>query len=571
MLFNIDKNKGLMILKAVMALFFVLTPTVTGIIPMRVAVYAVFAIFASLLLIRIKSTGKVHFSIYHALMLGLLIYSLIASFWAGNREGHLIYIFALATVVLLFECTFDYFSVDSIESIRRRMMYMLNISGTLCAVLNIFYWIVCMVPFAQKSGFSQGFGNNHYLAIFMSVCIALTLVLYKDSIKSRRRIFVLQIICMLFVFVMAKSFIALMFALILAVLYICFMKLNKRFVMFSLLCAGVFAVIVGLFSFSGHRADAFCDVFSYASKHLFGAGGGFRSGKAIFDIRSYGKDISVGLLGHMFASSGIIGAIFCVAVSARVVMNFCRVKTWESLAGILLTVLVMILPSDLNFAMILMWALLCAYNEYSAGLYLKRNLKNESVVKTLYALSILVVIAVMLVVQSLMRVSAAVKFESKDYFSAAVLYKTSAAINFADSESCRMAATSLRMGKDAESWRDEAISLIDRAIKRDVYNLDNLVEKARMYYASGDYELSAQQYRIATGMAAVKDKYNLSLAKVLYKIVEKSPRGSSETKRAYEELTEIGAQTENLDTRKEINDIADKALVFTKGELTDER
>ena len=55
-----------------------------------------------------------------------------------------------------------------------------------------------------------------------------------------------------------------------------------------------------------------------------------------------------------------------------------------------------------------------------------------------------------------------------------------------------------------------------------------------------------------------------------YKIVKKNPKGSSETKRAYEEILAIAQETQNLDYRKEINDIADKALVFTKGELTGE-
>ena len=75
---------------------------------------------------------------------------------------------------------------------------------------------------------------------------------------------------------------------------------------------------------------------------------------------------------------------------------------------------------------------------------------------------------------------------------------------------------------------------------------------------------------INTFAAKVNEKYNLALSKTLYKIVQKNPKGSSETKRAYEEILTIAQETQNLDYRKEINDIADKALVFTKGELTDE-
>ena len=570
MLFTIDKNKSLVILQAIMALFIVLTPAVTGILPIRIGVYTIFRIFAALALIRIKTMGRMHFSIYHLIVLGLLSYSLISSFWIGNREGHLIYIFAVATVMLLFGCAFDYFSVDAMDSIRRRMMYMLNISGTLCAVLNILYWILYMVPFAEKSGLSLGFGSNDYLAVFMSVCMAVTLILCKGNTKKRRRVFSVQVACMLFVFILSKSLGAWVFTVILAALYISQGKSRKYFVPFSLVCAGVFAGFIALLVFGNDSVGALRDIFSYAVGHLLGSGGGFWSGKAMFATRPYGNNCSVGLLGYMFASAGIAGIIFCLAVTARTVMNFCRMKTWESFVGILLTVMVMLLPFNMNFAVILMWSALNAYNEYAAGFFFRRNLKSETIRKVECAASILIVISFMLVGQALMRVNAAAKFKNKDYTSAAILYKTSATINFADSESCRMAAKSLRKGGFTGFGRDEAISLIDRAIKRDRFNLDNIVEKARIYYDSGEYELSAQQYRVAASMAKVKDEYNLSLTKVLYKIVEKYPRGSSETKRAYEEIVEVGAQTANLDTRKEINDIADKALGFTKGELTNE-
>jgi hypothetical protein len=96
--------------------------------------------------------------------------------------------------------------------------------------------------------------------------------------------------------------------------------------------------------------------------------------------------------------------------------------------------------------------------------------------------------------------------------------------------------------------RDERIKYI-----RDKHNLDGLIA-----------------YRDALQKAFVKDKYNLELAKMLYKVIEKYPKGSSETKRAYEELLSIASSTEDLNLRKEVNDIADKALGYTKGELGSE-
>ena len=134
-----------------------------------------------------------------------------------------------------------------------------------------------------------------------------------------------------------------------------------------------------------------------------------------------------------------------------------------------------------------------------------------------------------------------------------------------------MAAKSLRKGADIKAMRDEAIALIDKAIKRDESNLENIVEKARIYSACEEYDLCAQQYRIASHSAKVNEKYNLALSKTLYKIVKKNPKGSSETKRAYEEILAIAQETQNLDYRKEINDIADKALVDSYVKNTDWR
>ena len=133
-----------------------------------------------------------------------------------------------------------------------------------------------------------------------------------------------------------------------------------------------------------------------------------------------------------------------------------------------------------------------------------------------------------------------------------------------------MAAASLRNQGNTTENIEQAIKLIDKAIKRDKYNLSFMEEKARIYDTYGEYDLSAQQYREASQDAFVKDKYHLSLAKELFKVVKKYPKGSSETKRAYEELLTIAQSTENLDLRKEINDIADKALIYTKGELSSE-
>ena len=66
------------------------------------------------------------------------------------------------------------------------------------------------------------------------------------------------------------------------------------------------------------------------------------------------------------------------------------------------------------------------------------------------------------------------------------------------------------------------------------------------------------------------DEYKLRYSKVLYKVIKKEEKGNSKTKEAYEKLILISEQTKDLDIKKEINDIRDKAYSYTKGELKDE-
>ena len=59
-------------------------------------------------------------------------------------------------------------------------------------------------------------------------------------------------------------------------------------------------------------------------------------------------------------------------------------------------------------------------------------------------------------------------------------------------------------------------------------------------------------------------------AETLYEIVQSNERGSKETKDAYREIVNISEKTADLDAKKEINDLADKAQEFNKGVLVNE-
>lgn len=570
MLFTIDKNKSLALLQAVMAFFLVLAPSVLEMLPIHSAIYALFIVFTLIFTVRIKKTQKVYFSPVHLVLLPFLVYVIISSLWAKNNEGHLIYTFIIMTVIVFLCTAIDYFKESSLDNINRRMMYLMLSSGTLCALINIGYWFLYILPVGGKNAFSFGMGTNDFLAVFMLLSMTCGLALMKSNSQPRRRFIIISFIIMLFVFVMTKSLIGFIAAILLCAITVSSKQSEKMFLPISLISVAVLAGISIAVSTVMPWGEFTGDLFDLFLSHPLGNGGGVVSAQTIYASKAYGNGISAPISMLIFAQSGVLGAVCTVAIYLRTLIHFLKLRNKSSLISLLVMTLIMILPFGNSYAVLFLWLGLFAYNEQALSMCMVRNIKNSSLEKTVYTLAVITTVCTLLFVQCFMRVCADKKFDNKDYMSAYSIYRAAAAINISDSESCRMAAKSLRKGADIKAMRDEAIALIDKAIKRDESNLENIVEKARIYSACEEYDLCAQQYRIASHSAKVNEKYNLALSKTLYKIVKKNPKGSSETKRAYEEILAIAQETQNLDYRKEINDIADKALVFTKGELTGE-
>ena len=564
MLFNINRQKSLALLQLTSAAFILLAPSLVGMLPAGTAIYLLFTVLAALLAIRIKTNERIFFSIYHAVYLFLAVYAVISSAWVNNREGQLLLVTALLTLSVFHCNASDYFAENSSDNIKRRAMYLLAFSGALCAVFNIVYWIVCIVPIAGNEALKQGLLTNDFLAIFMYFSMICTLFLFKGNSRLRKAILVMSLLMMVFVFVMAKS----ISAWLLAVLYTLVLivkaksKSGKGFVLISI--GGTVVFLIGLISVLSLNlsGQAFRDVFAYGSGKLFGAGGGFWSGREIFASGQYTQRVQVGLLAYLFAACGVPGVICCICALLRNVILLFKLKTPQSLIGLFLCISIMILPLGENLTVILLWIGINAYNEQMSVMNFKLQIKKQSLEKAIYAITIAVVISSMLVAHSIIRINASLAYKNKEYTSACELYKIAATLNFTDSESCRKTVASMRKSGEVSSNKEEAVRIIDKAIKRDSDNLQNIREKALVYDECGEFELSAQQYRVASQMAFQKDEYNLLLVKELYKIIKKHPKGSSETKRAYEEIVAIAQATDNLDYKKEINDIADKALKF---------
>lgn len=563
-----DKNKSLAILKAVAALFMLLVPAFADVFSEKAGIWTVFLITALLFAMRLKNTGKLY---YTAVNIGgglLLLYALLFSLRANNYEGNLIYVFALFGACMFCSLANEYFSESGNENISRRMMYLLVSGGALCALRNVLHWVFVTIPVAGKEAFSKGAGQNDLLAVFMVLTAICALKLFRGNTVRKKRILFLSAVAALFVFVMAKSLIGWLIAAFFALVFAAKKYCKKAFAPIGFALFIAFSAIV-FFSFASFPwGRELCDIFSFGAKNLLGYGGGVMSARTLFETGSY-KESTVGLSGVLFAQSGIAGLLLCIFIFARSVMICARKKTAESFICLFVTFLIMLLPVS-SYATVLLWLAFLTFTEKEAGDAFSKNLNAKFLGKAVYALIIICTVSALLCVQAFMKQGAKESFKKGDYALSYSLCRACAAINVTDSESCRFAAMSIRLGGDIREKKEEAEELILRAIKRDCDNVENIVEKARMHSALGEYEMCAEEYKKASKKTLRNDKYNLEVVKTLYKTVKKYPKGSSETKRAYEEILLIAKETENLDYRKRINDIADKAFTYTKEALKSE-
>lgn len=574
MFFNINKKTNLAIMQITGALSLLLIPAFLNILSLEASVYCLFTVFMFVAVLRIKENLKISFSIQHSIYTVLIIYGVLSLIWSKNTSRHFMYIFSLATVLAFSVIMRDYFVENNSGKFKRRMAYLISVSGILCAGVNVIYWLIYIVPVAGDDTFSQGMATADLLGIFMSLSIACTIFLFKNNSKIKKALIVISVLIMLFVFIMTNSVVAWIFSAVLIALTVMKKSITntKKYMLFSSGLVILYFIVILFRLKNTIEGQAFADVFKYSFEHIFGAGGGFWSGRETFSCLNYGNKLHIGILPYLSATAGVIGFASCILIIIRNIIVFMKLKSTESIINLLLSLTLMFLPFGNSITAILLLTGLTVYNESLTDAELKLTVKNSTIKKATICMSVIITLSAYMTVLSLVKMSAHSAFLKGQYNKSYDLYKTVSMLNFTDSESHKMAALSIFKDETLfEKQKNEVVSFINKAIKGDRINIENYDIKAKIYYENEDYELCVQEYRSISAKSAVKDKYNLSLVKALYKIVEENPKGSSETKRAYEEIVAVSRTTENLDLRKEINDIADKAFAYTKGELSNER
>jgi len=570
MLFSVNNRTSLAISRLVCALSILLIPSFLNFLSLEVSIYLTCTLFIIVAALRVKADSKIYCSIQYSSYAVLLAFGLLSAFWVENKSIHFLYLFAICSVWAFSIVLKDYFAESNTARFKRRLAYFLGFSGTVCALVNIVYWLLYLVPVGADKPFNIGFNSADWLGMFMSVSIVCFGYLIRHNSMLKRFMMVVCSLIMLFVMYMTKSILAWMFLIALLVLVILKFKLkdSKRFIgcAFSLLTL-YFAIIIVYFMHTPN-GKLFNDVLAHSLNNLFGYGGGFWSGKGCF-IGSYKVSATgIGLFLYLINSAGIIGFIICGLIFLRNIIIFVKQKSIISAVALLMLLTIFIVPFEWSLSLILIVAGFNSYNEFCADADFKYAVSDTSKKKFNIVICVIILFTVLNMIFSFMKMNAFSHYKNKEYRRSYEIYSIVSNINFIDSESYKMAALSLLDEKtQIIDKKEEAISLIDNAIKYDIHNLENLEVKAGIYSACRNYELASIQYSELARKALVKDEYNLLQAKALFCIVEENPKGSIKTKRTYEEILKIVDCTENLDYKKEIVDIADRALSYTKGDI----
>ena len=559
------KDKSLLILKLLIAGFIIGAPSVLWLMGEEAAVYFTFTVFSLLSALRIYANGKLWVSPLNYSMTALLIYAALLSLFAKNHEGNLIYICSLAIALLFITVFFDYLRENTQESMDRRLKYMLVASGAAVCCVNFIYWFFVALPVGDKFLFNLGFGSNDLLAIFIFAGIWSAVMLFNGASAAVKRILVILMLPMIAAWIMASSAVSYVFAGVIIVGFIVYKKAKIAFIPAAILCSAVLLIVLyGFFDTS-----AFNDAFLCGIHKPFGVGGGgFLSGQEMYASRFYDGVTSLGLLANVVSSSGIFGFIILLILFLREMYLLIKKQLFFSFVSLLTFCIVLFVPFTDFAAAILFASGTMAYNEFICNGHISLQLNEKKRARICIALTAAGIISATLMCHALIRINGDRQYNNKNYSKAQDLYTIAANINITDAKSCRgIVSCMLDMGLTDEQ---KALEYSAKAGKREKNNVTNMVQTALIMHKGERYKESAQIWKELILKAPHNDNYKVMYAETLYEIVQSNERGSKETKDAYREIVNISEKTADLDAKKEINDLADKAQEFNKGVLVNE-
>ncbi len=560
MLFSDRQNKSTQILKALIALFITLGPLLIQLLTIDASTYILLFIFTIVLSIRIMKKSTVYISTFLVGIAFLILFTLIFTPFTRSGIGQIKYI-AQMFLLFVFTCLLcDYYKENTDQKRPRRIMYLFVISGFVSSIANIFYYIFVCLPVGNKEALCYISGQNELLGLYMLASIwCAARLMYKNSKKTRNLLLISQL-PVLAVLLFSRSILPYILGMVL-LLGVLIKKKAPRLYLWFMVFSSVVMSVFTLFKYhSPIKKDA---LISGLSRITGLGGGGFLKAQEMYQTTFYPPSESIGLMETVISSSGIAGLLFVVFLIARCFYLFLKRKTQFSYMTLMLVIFIFVIPVKNAFSMIMLLCVPITYNEYYS-LIKQKIMPKAKLAKIVSVLSVLSALCIYLAVHSFVTLRADGLFSKKEYAKALPLYKYALNINPSDDESCVKASQCIRK---TQGDYTEAFSFIEKAEKRNKMSIQNTTEKAEIYNYAKLYEESASCLKYVCKIAPFNDNYKIKLAKVYYKILKEKEQGSEDAKNVYNEIIAISEKTANLDCKEKINDIADKAIKYTKGVL----
>lgn len=549
------------VLEIAAAAFILLGPTLIGAVAGGWGLYAAFALAVLCLALRLTG-GGIYVTVNTGLGVLTLAYALLTFFWADNVFAHIRVIYAILTAVAAMLLAADYFSLEKEKGLGGRLLYMIIISADVCALWNFVYWAA-----ALHFGFAQplcaGLGDGDLLGMFMAAGLWAFAKAFAKAKKKSAAAFAAAL-PMVFALVMSRSAMSWLFAAGFAA--VCLFKKGRRLpaaVFAAVALASAAQLILGGFSGLIHLADALVSAVKYPAGL---GGGGFVSRQTELQSSAYAPVNGLGLGAELASSFGIFGLLVTAVFIGRQLWLACKRKSLFCAFAALLGVFAVFAPVGESPAALILFVGVSVYGEWRLGLSTRVKIPDAAAVALCCVLAAAGIYGAVLAVGDGLNDSGLGKMLT-DEETAFRRCSAAAAINPFDSESCYNAAFALRRMYEESGEKEDAVNAefyIKRAIERNDHSALYHLEYTRLMLAAGNYARAVEENELAVKLAPLNDEYKVSLSENLYRLIQTYERGSIETQRCYKRITDCAEAAADMDSKKLINDWADKAQPYTR-------
>lgn len=564
MILSFGKDTSAKLLKILICVLYICMPSVLYPLGDGSALCLLCILLFGTAAMRLYAEGKFYISPIHSVLCTLLIHSVLIFPFAKSSVGNLRYVCALLLLTVAMSLFIDYCKENDSRGFNWRILLFTTLAAGMLALADVIYWYIKVMPYTSRARVAFGLGSGDLCAAFF-VCGGLAAIELKSIVgKKTKRFLYGSIVLSLTAFFLCAGIKAYIFTALMTAAILVYKKKKKYFGIIG--CAAVCALCIAL-PITG-ATPLGKELPRFILRYPLGMGGGDTEMLVpLMQTHFFSNECGAGIIEKAVLCSGSVGIAAILTVFVRMTFLFIKNKSLASFASAMLTVYIVLCGGGSSFSAYVLLCAVIAYGDVCANAVKPVKLKAKALKRLVTAFGALAIIAAFLFCEGLMCKRADSLYKQEKYDEAYSLYKSCATINPLD--------TNARMGvlnaycksqnTDNEAFARETVNTL---VKLEKNNASVYAICAKFYATTNEYDREVQMWREAINTASCDDGYRLSAVKALYKKMKAEKRGSEAVLTAYEEINRISEKTTDIDIKKKINDIADKAQKLTKEVIT---